>query len=399
MAGVDMDLVRQKQAEVEARTNNDSWFSFDDDGVYQLRILPPFGEKTQFWLEYQKAFRVGPNQKIVVPLAQYGLECPLQKRIDALNHAGDELSKKEAGKMRPKSRAAMIVIDRKNEARGPLVFETNLDVFRDILTIMADPDFGDITRPSEGIDISISYTKKGKTGFPEYIVQPKRNSTPLSANEQQQIIWLSKDWFEEYRVGKPSEAGYIQAVLDGTDAAYVEARRGQQQQQQQTAPQTQAPVSAPTAPPSLVAPPAQPAVPVVTHQFLAGTKLWQALNGAVSETTVEDVCKRLKTEKPGDVMLMRHDQSGGWLSASALGFQVTIPAPPAAPAAPPPPTSPPTAPPSMPAMPPPPGGASNVPFNTPPSEEASLAAQLAGLSAPQGPQSQVARDIMQALGK
>jgi hypothetical protein len=397
MGAVDMDLVRQKQAEVEARTNFDTpWFEFEDEGIYTLRILPPFGDKKQFWLEYQKSFKVGPNQKIVVPLSQFGQECPLQKRIDALNKAGDELSKKEASRIRPKTRVAMFVIDRKNEAKGPQIFETNLDVFRDILTIMADPEFGDITHPEKGTDISVNYTpgKKTKNGFPEWKPQPRRNSSPLSTNPQQQSQWLEKDLFDEYRVGQASEAAYIEAVLAGTEAAYIQQRKEQRQQGQTAA--SSAPVAAPAAPaapPPLAAPAASP---VVTHQFLAGTKLWQALNGQVTETTVEKVCERLKTEKPESVMLMKQDGMNQWQTAAQMGFAVSIPAP-AAPAAPSPPMSPPMAPPPMPSYPPPPGD--EIPFKTPPSEETSLAAQLAGLATQTGPQSQVAQDIAAALGR
>src|SRR5262245_55831488 len=108
-----MDLVLQKQKEVESRTNyaETVWFKFKEDGIYQMRILPPPGDKRQFWMEYQKSFKVGPNQKQIVPLAQFGQECPLQKRIDALNKAGDDLSKKMASKLRPKTRFALIVVD------------------------------------------------------------------------------------------------------------------------------------------------------------------------------------------------------------------------------------------------------------------------------------------------
>ncbi len=400
-----MDLVRQKQAEVEARTSGGEigFFQFKEgDGVYCLRILPPFGDSRQFWVEYQKSFSVGPNKKIVVPLAQFGLDCPLQKRIDALTKQTDEVSKKEAQKLRPKSRVAMIVIDRKNEAAGPQVWETNLDVFRDILTIMADPDFGDITNPTNGTDLNVSYKKEGRTGFSEWTPMGKRQSSPLSANPAQLTEWTSKNWFEIGRVGQASEFGFIEACLAGTEAAYIESRKQQRQeggsQQQQSAPPTNNTVASPPPPGAPVSPPA-PVVhvePVVTHRFVAGTQLWQSTAAGVTQTSVEDVCKRLKTEKPEAVQLMALDQNGGWMSAAAMGFQVTVPAP-AAPAAPPPPSSPPAAPPPMPMAPPPPGGA-DIPFDrkgTPQSEEDALKQQLAGFQ----PMSQVAKDIAAALGR
>jgi hypothetical protein len=258
------------------------------------------------------------------------------------------LSKKEAARIRPKHRVAFIVIDRKNEARGPMVLDTNMDVFQGVLTIMSDQEFGDITKAADGCDINISYKKDGGNGFPEYIVQPKRSSSPLSANPQQQSLWLSKDWFEEFEIGRASEAGYIQACLDGTEVAYVESRKGQQQQQQAQQPvqHSQTVQSAPVQPqpPQLsVSGVVVSAEPTVMHRFLAGTKFWAAVNGAAVEQTVEQVCQRLKTEKPEAVLLMMYDQSGGWQNAKALGFEVTIPSPPpppAAPAVPPPPMSP-----------------------------------------------------------
>lgn len=418
MAGVDMDLVRQKQQEVDERSNfkDVPFLKFKDDGIYTLRILPPHGESRQFWLEFQKAFNVGPNRKHIVPLAQFAQECPLQKRIDELNKAGDELSKKEAAKMRPKSRVSMMVIDRKNEAAGPQIWETNLDVFRDVLTIMSDPDFGDITHPETGTDIAVSYVKEGRTGFSEWSPQPKRNASKLSDNEQQKKEWLETDWFTLGRVGKPSDVGYIQAVLDGNEVAYNEARKRQfaeqKQEQQAQAPQTQqmqqtAPPVSPVAPPPLAAPVAASVEPIVTHKFLAGTKLWQALNGQVGETTVEAVCQRLRSgENPDAVQVMAYDQAGGWMTATNMGFTKTVPALQAPPVLPPPPASPlqtlqtpPVLPPAMPATPPPPGVA-GVLFNVPPSEAQSLAAQLSGFNqTPNAPISQVAQDIAAALGR
>src|SRR4051812_26897134 len=124
MAGVDMDLVRQKQTEVENRTNfkDIEFMKFDKDGVYQLRILPPHGDSRQMWKEFQKAFKVGPNRKQVVPLAQFAQDCPLVRRIEALSKAGDEVSKEEAKRIRPKARVAFIIVDRKNEAAGPMIW-------------------------------------------------------------------------------------------------------------------------------------------------------------------------------------------------------------------------------------------------------------------------------------
>lgn len=411
---VDMDLVKRTSEEMSRRASFDTpYFKFEKDGTYVFRILPPYGSSGQFWIEFASAF-VGPNNKPVVPAG--GADCPLQKRIDALNKEGSEASKKQAKTIKPKTRISLAIIDRAAEGKGPQLWTTNITVFRDIMMLVADPEYGDITDPNNGLDLSVVYQKETKTGFPEWKVYAKRHSTPLSTDPRLQATWLSEDWFSKWHVGKITDNELIQACLDGTEAALFEHRKkmhaeGQQTGQQPASQETQQPAASPPTTPANIPPQAAPALsPIVNHPFQVGTKMWTVVNGAAVETTVEAVCEKLKAgTPPSSITLMALDQQGGWLNAATMGFVVTIPTPPpvqAPPVAPPvasPPATPPAAPPPAPVATPPLAppvtapGHGEVPFNAPQSEEAALAQQLAAFPPQQPPRSEVGNDIRDAL--
>jgi hypothetical protein len=55
---------------------------------------------------------------------------------------------------------------------------------KELVTYILNEDYGDITDIKNGTDFIITKTK-GKNGFPEYTVQPKRNASPLMATKKE----------------------------------------------------------------------------------------------------------------------------------------------------------------------------------------------------------------------
>lgn len=232
MGGVDMDLVRETH---EALRYGADYLKLKP-GKNTLRILPPWGNKKAFWVEYDQCWGVGPNKKkVVLHSEESDPNHPMVAYLEALKASEDEASKKRYEANRRKARVAMFAVRREDEgAQKPKLFDTNRRVFKKILTIMLDPDYGDISDPEKGVDIVIHYTPKEEnkeTGgqFPGWEVQPRRHSTPLGTPPQVKA-WLEEDLFERYRVGKPSDPDYVRAVLAGEEQEWIAARRAAGQQ-------------------------------------------------------------------------------------------------------------------------------------------------------------------------
>jgi hypothetical protein len=59
-------------------------------------------------------------------------------------------------------------------------------VYQELLSIIADPDYGDITDVKSGRDIVVEYIpqEKSDTNFAKTMVRPKPNQTPLSPDAE-----------------------------------------------------------------------------------------------------------------------------------------------------------------------------------------------------------------------
>lgn len=425
-----MQAALARKAELDSKGQKVPYIKLEE-GVNVLRILPPFGTRDLPWVEFAVAYQVGPvgKQRSFTPRHQFGLDDPLQKYIERLQQQGDAISKREIERIRPKNKFHMFAVERRNEAEGPKHLQLPPKVMSDVLTIIADPDFGDITHPETGTDISISYKKgiPGKT-FPEYHVSPKRNSSPLIADPELKKQWLSVDLFDKYALGKPADADYINAVLTGTIDEFIASKKGAApvdlpDPEDETTnagandlpsagdssfnfganAQQVAGASPPAAQvqqesfaqqvfgqPTVAAPAVQQvAQPTVQSPYPADQLFWVAVNGAAVQMSSSKVCDMILAGQ--DPQMLNADQQGGWSTASARGYKLVQPvvqAPPPPPAAPMVPASPPAAP-AAPAV-------ARPSLGLPQDEAAALEAQLQKFQS-SGQSSQVASDLLSQL--
>jgi hypothetical protein len=91
--------------------------------------------------------------------------------------------------MEPKLRTFVPVLVRGEEGEGVKFWGFGKTVYQEILGYIADPDYGDITDPSSGRDITIEYTsaEDAGTSYPVTTIRVKPNVTPLSEVTQSQV--------------------------------------------------------------------------------------------------------------------------------------------------------------------------------------------------------------------
>ena len=74
------------------------------------------------------------------------------------------------------------VVVRGEEKEGVRFWGFGKTVYQELLSIIADPDYGDITDPSSGRDVAVEFKTAEETGksFPSTTIRVKPNQTPIT---------------------------------------------------------------------------------------------------------------------------------------------------------------------------------------------------------------------------
>jgi hypothetical protein len=185
--------LRDKLAKTDLRSGGGGFFS-PPDGRSVVRILPEVGDMQFFYQQVGSHMLPGSDNKkqFYCPnfTSEGELDCPICDYVEELKKEGSKASLALASALRVKRKFWMNVIDRDHESVGPQIFTPGVMVFGQISSLISDPDYGDIFDIEKGIDIIIE--RKGKNLETEYQVKPRRDSSPLSEDEDTMNEWLDK---------------------------------------------------------------------------------------------------------------------------------------------------------------------------------------------------------------
>tara|TARA_R100001509_G_scaffold142065_1_gene97295 strand:- start:877 stop:1632 length:756 start_codon:yes stop_codon:yes gene_type:complete len=179
--GINLDKMREKLAAVQNRGDSSkSAFWRPEDGDQTIRIVPtadgdPFKE---VYFHYNVA-----KGGIVCPKRNYGEECPICDFASNLWREGtnnnDESSKKMAKSLFARQRFFSPVLVRGEENEGPRWWGYGKMAYETLLSLVLNPDYGDITDTEEGTDIVLSYGKPPGASFPQTKLQPRRRTSNM----------------------------------------------------------------------------------------------------------------------------------------------------------------------------------------------------------------------------
>lgn len=196
MAKINLDNVRNKVAKMEEENKRRE--SGGDHKYYKitskadgnknqgrnvLRVCPPFNEEGDFYKEGGYHYNIGPDKKSVACRKMFGLgKCPICELVDSLFKTKDDDDKKLAKDIRAKAKFFFnIYVEEANEEkygdRKVFILGCTKTVFEQILGIIADPEWGDITDPKTGHNITIK--KTGEKLGTEYATNASPKATPL----------------------------------------------------------------------------------------------------------------------------------------------------------------------------------------------------------------------------
>ena len=183
---LDMKKMKAKYTALQNRGrgggNKSMWFR-PQDGEQVIRIVPtadgdPFKE---FWLHYG----VGKNPAFLSLKRNYGQDDPIDNFVRALYNEGDEESVKMAKSISAKQRFFSPVLVRGEEDKGVRIWGYGKQVYEQLLNLVLNPEYGDITDVDTGTDLTLQYGKPAGAQFPQTNLTPRRKSSGLTKTSEE----------------------------------------------------------------------------------------------------------------------------------------------------------------------------------------------------------------------
>ena len=157
-------------------------------GKQTIRIVPYVKNLENPFIELK--FHYNLNGKTYLSPDSFNRPDPIVEFSEKLKRSGDKEQWKVGKKFEPKMRTFAPVIVRGEEDLGVRFWGFGKQVYEAILSIIADPDYGDITDLAGGHDIVVEFKTAEDTGkdFPETSIIVKPKSTPAVDPTRKDLI-------------------------------------------------------------------------------------------------------------------------------------------------------------------------------------------------------------------
>jgi len=151
-------------------------------GKSQVRIVPYAFDKSNPFIELHFHYEIG-KRTMLSPIS-FGKPDPIVEFAEKLKRTGDKDDWKMGKKIEPKFRVYVPVIVRGQENEGVKFWSFGKQIYTELLSVIADPDYGDISDLMSGRDITIEHVAPEKEGaYPTFTVRVKPNTTPATTDE------------------------------------------------------------------------------------------------------------------------------------------------------------------------------------------------------------------------
>ena len=209
--GIDLNKMKAKRDALENRDSNKSVFWRPNDGEQTIRILPsPDGDPfKEFWFHYN----LGKNPGFLSPKKNFGEDDPLNDFVRQLFKDGSDESVRMAKNLSARQRFFSPVVVRGEEDQGVRLWGFGKTAYKELLNLVLNPEYGDITDPTEGTDLVIHYGKPAGAQFPQTNITPRRRPSAL-ADSEEEIGKLLDSVPDTSQVFERKTAEDIQVMLD-----------------------------------------------------------------------------------------------------------------------------------------------------------------------------------------
>ena len=187
---MDLNAIRKRLGQLQTTNNRTSSLWKPQPGKTQIRIVPYELNKDNPFIEL--FFHYNLNNRSYLSPISFGRPDPIEEFAQKLRASGNKEDYQLSRKLEAKMRTFAPVIVRGEEKQGVKFWGFGKTVYQELLSIIADPDYGDITDPVNGRDVVVEFLSAEETGasFPKTNIRVKPNQTPVS--DEPDILELVK---------------------------------------------------------------------------------------------------------------------------------------------------------------------------------------------------------------
>ena len=182
---MDINAIKKKLNQLQTSTSIKDNLWKPKPGTNQIRIVPYAHNKDNPFIELFFHYDIG-NRTYMSPMS-FGRPDPIEEFAEKLKSSGNRDDWKLGRKLDAKMRTFLPVIVRGEEKEGVKFWGFGKTVYQELLSFIADPDYGDITDPMTGRDIAVEFKTAEETGasFPSTSIRVKPKQTPIVEDKEQ----------------------------------------------------------------------------------------------------------------------------------------------------------------------------------------------------------------------
>ena len=198
---MDLNAIRKRLGQLQTTNNRTSSLWKPQPGNQQIRIVPYHFNKDNPFIEL--FFHYNLNNRSYLSPISFGRPDPIEEFAQKLKGTGSKDDYRLGRKVEAKMRTYAPVVVRGEESQGTKFWGFGKTVYQEILSVISDPDYGDITDPVSGRDITVEFKTAEETGasFPSTAIRVKPIQTPISEDKNilEKVADTQKDITEIYQ--------------------------------------------------------------------------------------------------------------------------------------------------------------------------------------------------------
>ena len=182
---MDINAIKNRLTQLESTSSTTKSFWKPQPGKQVVRVVPYKHNKDNPFIELFFHYNLGNNKTYLSPLS-FGRPDPVAEFADKLKSTGNKDEWIQGKRLEPKMRTFAPVIVRGQESEGVKFWGFGKTVYQELLSVIADPDYGDITDSMNGRDVTVEFISAEEAGknFPVTNIRVKPNQAPITEDDK-----------------------------------------------------------------------------------------------------------------------------------------------------------------------------------------------------------------------
>jgi hypothetical protein len=179
---LNLDAIKAKLNQLNKSDDKKQNLWKPEAGKTRVRIVPYVHRKDNPFLELYFHYDIG-KKSMLSPIT-FGNADPIVEFAEKLKKTGDKDEWLMGRKIEPKMRTYVPVIVRGKESEGVKFWGFGKTIYTELLSIISDADYGDITDLMNGRDIDVEFTPAEGGAFPKTAIRVKPNTQPATEDKE-----------------------------------------------------------------------------------------------------------------------------------------------------------------------------------------------------------------------